>query len=97
MTILFWLPLRLRCKFVKTILGMPPTRANTIFAQLTKPWGRQKDFVTKIKKQNVEGHWIVPESNKADKKKRVEWVEKSSRDADLVIYYIHGKQKVFLF
>lgn len=88
--ILFWLPLHVRCNIVRRMLCMPIPKGRKIMGNATKPWGAQKDYITKIVKPSWSGHWIVRGSNSYKKTKRVQWVEETSVEADLVIYYIHG-------
>lgn len=49
------------------------------------PWGAQWDYITKVTK----GHWIAY-NDKLKNQERATWVEKTAKDVDLVIYYIHG-------
>lgn len=62
----------------------------------TKPWGEQWDYITRIQKSSWYGHWIVRNSYQQKKNKRVQWLESTAAtEADLVIYYIHGKPITF--
>ncbi|KAI9484168.1 MAG: Alpha/Beta hydrolase protein [Benjaminiella poitrasii] len=87
-TIIFWLPLRIRCKIIERLMSMPVHKGRKLMSAATKPWGVQKDYITKIEKKTWSGHWIVPNSDLA--KNRRAWVEESAKEADLIIYYIHG-------
>jgi hypothetical protein len=89
-TIIFWLPLRVRCNLIKRIMSMPVHKCRKLMGDATKPWGAQWDYITKINRPTYSGHWIVRRSDSPKKSKRVQWVEETSVEADLVIYYIHG-------
>lgn len=84
------MPIRVRCNIVKRILSLAPKKANSVLALASKPWGYQWDYITKVTKETWYGNWIVPNSHKVNKKERVAWLEETSKEADLVIYYIHG-------
>ncbi|GAA5801860.1 hypothetical protein HPULCUR_007315 [Helicostylum pulchrum] len=90
LTLLFWLPIQVRCNIVKRLLSLAPKRADSALALATKPWGYQWDYITKVTKDTWYGNWIVPNSHKVNKKERLAWLEETSKEADLVLYYIHG-------
>lgn len=90
LTLLFWLPIRVRCNIVKRMLSLAPKKADSALALTSKPWGYQWDYITKVTKETWYGNWIVPNSHKVNKKERVAWLEETSKEANLVIYYIHG-------
>lgn len=98
---LFWIPLSLRCKIVLAIMNMSIFKSRAVMFNTTRPWGGQWDYITKIDKGTWSGHWIIPGSDKPAKDKRIQWVEQSSTEAGLVIYYIHGRKNIpcqfFLF
>jgi hypothetical protein len=50
----------------------------------TSPFGNQKKWVHKIKKDTWEGNWITPNL------KNVKEAETTALDKDLIILYIHG-------
>lgn len=74
---------------------MPAFRGRKVLKNLTSPWGEQWDYITKIQNKSCTGHWIARNSYQA--KKPVEWVESTVNEADLIIYYIHGKKKYISF
>lgn len=92
-TVLFWLPLSFRCKIVLFGMNLPVYKSRLFLSSATQPWGAQWDYITKITKNQWSGHWIVPESDKQKKTKRLQWVEETAKDADIIIYYMHGKNK----
>lgn len=85
-TVMFWIPLSIRCKMVLTVMNMPVLRSRATLLRGTTPWGYQYDAITKIDKSNWSGHWIVPGSDQHD----AQWVEQTAKQANLVIYYMHG-------
>lgn len=72
-------------------MSMPIKKGRAVMSSATKPWGAQYDYITRVQKNGIVGHWIVKDSHLAKKQQRVSWVEKSAVEADLTIYYIHGK------
>jgi hypothetical protein len=80
---MFWLPLRLRCKLVYSILAAKVHTGRLLMSSATRPWGAQWDYITPVKR----GHWIAHKG----KQKSVAWAEQTANDAELIIYYIHGK------
>ncbi|KAL7315952.1 hypothetical protein PS15m_005111 [Mucor circinelloides] len=89
-TIIFWLPLKLRCKIIEKIMSMPIKKGRAVMSNATKPWGAQHDYISRVQKNGIVGHWIVKNSHLAKKQQRVSWVEETANEADLTIYYIHG-------
>lgn len=96
-TIVFWLPLRVRCKIVERIMSMPTLKGRAVMSSATKPWGAQHDYTSRVQKNGIAGHWIVKDSHLIKKQQRVSWVEKTAKEADLTIYYIHGKVKTYFW
>ncbi|KAI8972752.1 Alpha/Beta hydrolase protein [Pilobolus umbonatus] len=81
------LPLSFRCKIIYYILKLPVKYSRVVLAETTKPWGAQKDYLTKIEiSKEVHGYWVA--YNRHQNKKR--WVEKTAKNADMVMYFIHG-------
>ncbi|KAI8988092.1 Alpha/Beta hydrolase protein [Mycotypha africana] len=78
-TILFWIPLKYRCKMVERIMSMPIAQGQKVMNKTTKPYGYQWDYIHPLKKKNWMGHWITSPDDDLDLDK-----------ADMIIYYIHG-------
>ncbi|KAG2210044.1 hypothetical protein INT47_003480 [Mucor saturninus] len=81
--LLFCLPLSLRCKIVLAVMNMPLKQSRMVMYLATRPWGAQWDAITKISKEGWSGHWIAPQARSSS-------VEHTAKEADLIIYFIHG-------
>ena len=78
-------------------MSMPVNKGRKLMSNATKPWGAQWDYISRVQKTNVVGHWIVKDSHLTKKQLRVSWVEKTANEANLTIYYIHGKVSIRFF
>lgn len=57
-------------------------------ARATRVYGYQWNWVVPVKKDcEWSGHWVMENAYQYPKG----WVEETAHQADLVIYYIHGK------
>ena len=74
---------------------MPVHKGRKVMSSATKPWGEQWEYITEVKRNGIHGHWIARDSYLAKKNQRLQKVESSAKDADLILYYIHGLSQFY--